>query len=349
MGAGATSSVTTVYEAQQYARQLYARTKAGTKAERAAARREYNGLVSALRQYWKRDLDSPTSVEDAWKETVKSAADIGSNVMELLAGGQSGTGSGSGSGRGRGSAPALPLVDRMAEADIALIANEEAMGLLGRELSKAELKSIVQTVRGLEDANPQEIIVRNGRQIRRGGVSAATLQDLIQERTAAVVTKGLDAAGELAGDAARQVESLRQWTRDNGVGLSDNAISNYTRRILRGETTMDDVKADLRRTYLSGAFPAWADRINAGEDPADFLSPYVRRAQDLLEREDVGLNDPLVKRMTQYVGADGKPAVLPLYEADRLARKDDRWQYTNNAQAEYARAADRILSMFGFR
>lgn len=306
-------------------------------------------LLAQLRAYTGSKLGTRGAAESAWADALKDASRAGVDVFTLLSGG-GGAGGGSGSGGGGGLSTAnLPAVNLMGEADIAFLANEEAMALVGRELSKQELSRIVKDVRRLEQANPTVRRVVNGRVVTSGGVSAATLSDLIKERAAEIATKGLDAAAPLKGDAARQAESLRQWAKSNGVGLSDQALSNYTRRIITGKTTMDDVKADLRRTYLAGAYPAWADRINAGEDPSDFLSPYVSKARDLLEREDLQLDDPLVRRMTQYVSPDGKPSVLPLFEAEKLARKDDRWQYTNNAQEQYARAANQILSMFGLR
>lgn len=257
-------------------------------------------------------------------------------------------GSGSGSGRG-GSTANLPVVDRIGEDQIAMMANDTAMQLVGRELNKRELRAIVKDIRQLESDNPAVTRVVGGRVERSGGLSAALLQDVIQERAGQIATKGLDAAGPLNADAAKNADELRQWAKANGLGLSDSAISNYTRKVLLGETTLDDVKGDLRRTYLAGLYPAWGDKIAAGEDPSDFLSPYVTAAQKFLERDDIGMDDPLVQRMTQYTDQSGKPAVMPLWQASQLARKDDRWQYTNNAQAEYSKAAESILKMFGFR
>lgn len=328
---------------------------------RANDREGYNTLVSLLRagNFLGDRAKSPNAVKDALAQAAKEASSrlragqqAGTDVIEYLRmkadGSGGGDGSGSGSGRGGGTSR-LPSISMMGEPDIAFVANEEAMALVGRELSKQELARIVKDVRQIEQANPTETVVINGRAVTRGGVSAATISDLIKDRAAEIATKGLDAAAPLKGDAARQAESLRQWAKANGVGLSDQALSNYTRRIITGKTTMDDVKSDLRRTYLAGAYPAWADRINAGEDPSDFLSPYVSRARELLEDESIGLNDALVKRMTQYVGSDGKPATLPLYEADRIARKDPRWQYTSNALDLYSRLGQDILNTFGLR
>lgn len=156
-------------------------------------------------------------------------------------------------------------------------------------------------------------------------------------------------AGDTTGSAGDYQTALMQWATKNGLSLSQEAAAKYVANMTLGSQTLDDVKADLRRTYLVGLFPAWSDKIEAGYDPADLFSPYVDYARKTLEDDSIGMDDPLVKRMTQAVGSDGKPMVVPLYEAQKLMRQDSRWQKTDNAYETYARAAQDILSTFGFR
>jgi hypothetical protein len=128
-------------------------------------------------------------------------------------------------------------------------------------------------------------------------------------------------------------------------------VQNYVRQIAMGDTTEDDVKNDLRRTYMAGAYPAWADRINAGQDIYDIANPYRSRMAALLElnEEEINFNDVTLSKGLQGVGADGKPGVVPLYEFDKQIREDPRWQYTDNARQSYSTMADDLLKMFGFR
>lgn len=156
-------------------------------------------------------------------------------------------------------------------------------------------------------------------------------------------------AGDTTGSAGDYQTALMQWATKNGLSLSQEAAAKYVANMTLGSQSLDDVKADLRRTYLVGLFPAWSDKIEAGYDPADLFSPYVDYARKTLEDDSIGMDDPLVKRMTQAVGSDGKPMVVPLYEAQRMMRQDSRWQKTDNAYDTYARAAQDILSTFGFR
>jgi hypothetical protein len=158
-------------------------------------------------------------------------------------------------------------------------------------------------------------------------------------------------SGNIKGSARVAQNNIKSWAMRNGLQLSDNMVNEYTKNILAGNTTEADVLQDLRNTYLVGAFPAWSDRIQAGMDPADIAAPYKQRMARLLEvgEDEIDLNDALLQRGMQGVGADGKPSVTPLYAFDREIRNDDRWQYTQNAMDTYAKAGTKILQMFGLR
>lgn len=177
---------------------------------------------------------------------------------------------------------------------------------------------------------------------RRGGLNKAQMQNELAGYL--TVTKN-----RFEGAAGAAQDKLEQWADRNGLRISKDSIRQYVKRIAGGDATEDDVKAELRRTYLAGAYPAWADKINAGYDPADLFSPYLESAKELLEDNSLSLQDPVMQKITQAVTPDGKPAVLPLYEAQKVIRQDSRWQKTNNAYDTYARAGEDILRMFGFR
>jgi hypothetical protein len=155
----------------------------------------------------------------------------------------------------------------------------------------------------------------------------------------------LDLMGQ-AGDAETQ---LMQWTQRNGLQMSRQALAKYISNMAMGRQSFEDVKADLRRTYLANMYPAWEDKINQGFDPADLFEPYRNSAARLLELDDLSLDDPIMQRFTQHVGADGKPSRLPLWEFEKEIRKDPRWQQTDNAYATYTDVGTDLLRMFGFR
>ena len=192
----------------------------------------------------------------------------------------------------------------------------------------------------LTDDQLRELAVRS----RRFGMNESELANAL--------TDFVDAeSGNFRGVAGSTQSKIKSWAMRNGLQLADNMVNDYSRNILRGDTTEADVFQDLRNTYLVGAFPAWADRIQAGMDPADIAAPYKQRMARLLEvgEDDIDLNDALLQKAMQGVGADGKPSVTPLYAFDREIRKDDRWQYTENAMDTYAKVGTKLLGMFGLR
>ena len=158
-------------------------------------------------------------------------------------------------------------------------------------------------------------------------------------------------SGDIQGSAGMAQRNIKSWALKNGLQLSDNMVNSYVKDIVAGNTTQDDALQDLRNTYLVGSFPAWSDRIKAGMDPADIAAPYKQRMARLLEvdENDIDLSDQLLQQAMQGVGSDGKPSIVPLYSFDQQIKKDDRWQYTENAMDTYAKTGTKILQMFGLR
>jgi hypothetical protein len=154
---------------------------------------------------------------------------------------------------------------------------------------------------------------------------------------------------DLMGSAGDNETQLLNWVRSNGMELSRQDLAGYISNITLGRQTLADAQQDIRQTYLAGMYPAWADRIKAGDDPSNIFAPYRNSARNLLELDTIDLNDPIMKRAAQYVGADGKPGQLPLYEFEQEIRKDPRWQYTDNAYESYANVGTDLLRMFGLR
>lgn len=181
------------------------------------------------------------------------------------------------------------------------------------------------------------------KQKRRFGMTPSQLNDAFADMATAK-------SGNFVGDTGIVQRNIQEWARRNGVSLTQNTVDNYVRRIRAGDTTEQDVLQELRRTYVAGAYPGWADRINNGEDIYDIASPYRQTMATLLELPDaeaIDFNDPVLKRGLQGLGPDGKPIQMPLYQFEQEVRKDPRWQKTNNAYESYNRLADRILNMFG--
>ena len=193
------------------------------------------------------------------------------------------------------------------------------------------------------------------------GINDQLLEDLVkqqrrlgwnEQQTLEKLTEFISPVdGDFRGVAGATQDTLESWARANGLTISPNMVQDYVRKISSGATTIDDVKDDLRKTYLMGQYPGWADRIAQGMDPESIAAPYKAKMASLLEMDEemIDLNDDLMKRAMQGVDADGKPKIIPLYEFEREIRNDQRWQYTENARKTYSSMADELLRMFGFR
>jgi hypothetical protein len=173
----------------------------------------------------------------------------------------------------------------------------------------------------------------------------------IRSRLDQILEQQLSDDVDLIGSAGDNQTQLLNWASTNGLDLDAQAADAYVLKLTTGAQTFADVKQELRETYLVGAFPAWADKIREGYDPSVLVAPYKSRAANLLEVEANSLtfDDPVIKAAMQYTGGDGSPAVLPLYEYDRLVRQDARWDKTNNAYATYTKVGTDLLRRFGFR
>lgn len=195
----------------------------------------------------------------------------------------------------------------------------------------------------LTDVEVNEI----SRQARLASMSNSEINRLLRPYLEETLALGDD----LTGTAGDYQTALKQWVARNGIDMDPSAINKYIYNMTLNNQSLDDVKQEIRMTYLRGAYPAWADRIEAGFDPEDIVSPYRSSAAKLLEvdADQLGFDDPLIKMSLQNVGADGKPSVLPLYEFERKVRQDPRWDKTNNAYATYTQVGQDLLKMFGFR
>jgi len=276
--------------------------------------------------------------------------DINDGKSPYVEPGTMGPAAGPGGGSRAYSGP-VSTVTVLNDEDVLRLANDQAQTLIGRDVTDAEFKKILSRVRAAEKRNPSVSGGSGANRTNVSGLSAEMRSQIIQESTANLIAKDVNLAEEAKayGTVRSTLDDLRAWSRNNGVQLTDNMLQRYTQDIVRGDRTVDDVKGDLRRTYVAGSYPGWADRINAGEDIADIAEPYRASAQRILEREDLTIDDPAIRQVMQYVAPDGKPAVMPMYEAEKMFRKDPRWQLTNNAQADYAKVAYDVLNMFGLR
>ena len=163
----------------------------------------------------------------------------------------------------------------------------------------------------------------------KGGVYAAQAQDIADYGNIMgyVVT---------AGDRANYVQRLLGLTNQDGV---------------RVRSSVDDIKAEIRRNTAL-RYGVFAEQINQGVSLWDLTSAYRQKAADLLEMDPDAIkwDDPLFRDGKIFQSVDPKTGQIvarPLWEADKMIKGDERWQYTKNAADTYDKMTFGILSKFG--
>lgn len=152
----------------------------------------------------------------------------------------------------------------------------------------------------------------------------------------------------LRGALGNFAADLSAWSTRNGFEIDQQTADRMLSSVAFGEMTIDQVKDSLRKQYMVGAFPAWAEQINAGLDIYDLASPYRSVAQRMLGRTDIAMNDPIMQQMMQVQDESGSWKARPLWEAEKFIRGTEEWQYSDDAYETYASAGERIGRMFGF-
>lgn len=157
---------------------------------------------------------------------------------------------------------------------------------------------------------------------------------------------GADKEGKFKGTAGETVDTLAKVAAANGVDLQKAfgaQLPDWLSAINKGES-IETYKRIIRDVAKIGMPEKVAKLIDQGVDLSAIYSPYKNIMASTLEinPETIDMNDPTLR---SAITAD---AEIPLYEFERQLRKDDRWQYTNQAKEEVANATRQILQDFGF-
>jgi hypothetical protein len=175
-----------------------------------------------------------------------------------------------------------------------------------------------------------------------------------------IVSNG-DMIGSIAGGAyATQVQNLAEYANLMGVSLSETDRKNYQARLvgtvgpngLRQASNLDALKKEVV-DQQSLLYPMFSDDFAAGRTLWDVTALHRKKWADLLEvsPDSLDWNDPLWKDGKIFTMVDeksGKVLARPVWDAEKLIKKDERWQYTENADRTYEAYGLGILNKFGF-
>ena len=160
----------------------------------------------------------------------------------------------------------------------------------------------------------------------------------------------VDTLGIPAGPAGKYFIAVKDLAFNNGIRLSDQTAQDYANKIVSGVMDQNDVYNTIRESAAS-AFPQLSDKIKAGIDLRTLADPYIQSMSNILEIPSTAIDlfDPKIRSAMAYTLPDGSVGTKSLYDFENELRKDDRWQYTNQARKEVADTTLRVLRDFGLQ
>lgn len=221
-----------------------------------------------------------------------------------------------------------------------------------------ELNRTSEYGRGLQNTieTLQEEATKLGRTIDETALRtiAANLYDYANEGDAVKIRNAVlgsgkwGAGGILTGEAGKNLQDLKAVAAANGLDLDvdfGTSKDTWLDRISKGESI-----ETFKNLIRNSAKTAWQldDRTSAlldqGVDLSTIYSPFKKQMSVTLEipEEEITIKDLLNK------GVIGGEKPKTLYDFKKELRKDDRWQYTENARAEVSNFTENLLRDFGF-
>jgi hypothetical protein len=157
--------------------------------------------------------------------------------------------------------------------------------------------------------------------------------------------------GTIGGSTLGAVNQLKDVAYDQGVNtiLPKSYWDKVSTGLFSGTLTADDVEEELKGFAIS-AFPAYAKGIQAGRSFNLQTSALRQTIANLLEIDvDTVTNDnPVFKQLVGYVNPKTQtPEIVPLWEAEKIVKGREEWNYTKNARDTYDSLGLKVLRDWG--
>jgi hypothetical protein len=256
-------------------------------------------------------------------------------------------------GAGQASVPQSYVSSKtQAKSDI----NSTLTKVLGREATDKEINALTSILNDAQKKNPSKYVdgvtyggldkdqflidvITSGKYDAKPTAYPSILSNLAKE--VETVKGKATTAKETATTSA--IQNVQSAAKANGIFLSPEDATSYAERINNGEK-IQDIAAIFRKIAAIPQPKAVQDLLNAGTDLATIYQPYKSAMATTLELNpnDIQLTDPA---LSNAISGD---KTMTTYEFQRALRKDNRWQYTNNARSEASNVATQVLKDFGF-
>lgn len=157
-----------------------------------------------------------------------------------------------------------------------------------------------------------------------------------------------------AGQALQNYQGLQAIAKANGLRIEDllprdatgmqQTAEGILEQLALGKIDINRVAQDARKLAALGQPDYVKDLLGQGYDLDSIYSPYRTAMANTLELDQntISLSDPALRM------GISKEGDMNLYDFERSLRKDNRWQYTQQARGEVSDVALRVLRDFGF-
>lgn len=225
--------------------------------------------------------------------------------------------------------------------------------LLKRDATAQEVTALTKILNDFEKKNP--FVTKDGK--TTGGLDRTQfLTDLIKSGTYSNNPKAFPKIlGKLAEEVAtRKVgeeegknldnkQLIAETARLNGVNVTPEQMLGYLNDIKAGKQ-VGAIQQNIRNIAATGYPENIKKLIAEGNDLITIYSPYRKAMATELELNEAAINleDPALQ------AAIGPDKEMTLFEYKKALRKDNRWQYTENAKQEVSSLVSTVLKDFGF-
>lgn len=173
-----------------------------------------------------------------------------------------------------------------------------------------------------------------GKEISRYAERALMLgwsTEQILDHIARDVRPGKD--GGFDGQLAGIEEQLKNTAHRNGVKIPKNQLQGWMRSIVKGEADVAEFDSYIRRV-ASQTFGAYSKELKAGVDLADIAAPYLQSMGEILELNpnELDMFDKNIRKAMSFRNEKGEFQPMSLTDFEDSLRRDNRWQYTDNAR-----------------
>lgn len=262
-----------------------------------------------------------------------------------------------GGGGGTGGVSGFVSSPTQAKSDIITVFKD--LGI-DRDPTEKEITALTKVLNDAQKKNPSKVVngvtyggldknqflvdvITSGKYEGNPKAYPQLLANLAEEASGIKTQAAATKAGKEEGTLLTNRTNILKTAQANGLPVTEDEVNNYLSQVKAGKD-INVVLQAIRDTGAVGMPDSVKKIVNSGVDLASVYAPYKTILSQTLELNpnSITLNDPTLR---MAIGPDKE---MSLYEYQRALRKDNRWQYTDQARSEAADVAKTVLKDFGF-